>query len=1177
LNSADIENLLGSESETVRLVGQILKNCKANSEYDLMKYKLAGDALRIGHWDMDVVHEDPVNSMNSFKYSQKFRDILGYDDENDFPNVLSSWSDRLHPDEFIRVMSAFEDHLNDYTGKTPFDISYRIRLKNGEYRVLHTVGMTVRNSAGIPLRTAGAVEDITDALNQTEIREKSLDNLKAILLSIDAIILVTVPETGEILFINNKHKELFDTVGDENGRHCYEFLHGRTQRCPYCPYHKIQEKPGIAVHWESHSSYTNRIFDMTAMLIDWTDGKKAHLEFGVDVTEIKRIEKKLLHREEMLAALNSAALVLLSRNEKTFEKVMAEGARIIAGIANIDRMSVSRNIEKADDLHASQVYRWSKKSGSYIDVRPELQNSPYSRHIPRWKDVLKMGLCINGPVRFMPEADILKQFGCVSVLAVPVFNEGDFWGFVLFENLTEEHEFTDDETDILRSASFMLANVLIRDSEAKEIRDSYTYAKLMFDANPLGCILWDTDHRLIDCNDAITELFELNSKSELTENFLDCCTEYQPDGKRSDQKLNEVLNIAFDKGEYEFECIHRTLSGIQIPAEITLRKIQHKGSYVLAGYVRDLREQKLMMSEIEKQSIFLKEANDMLSILLQTSLDTFDIDIVNAIGILGQMIDVDRVTVWKNFSDMDGKLYCCRINEWSAPESEFLSDAVLVYETYYEETLPEWLEILSKKECVNGPVKSLSENEKNILLPQKTVSVLVVPIFLKNKFWGYLSFDDCQRERVFTEDEKSILTSVSELVADALIRNEMEEELRTIAITLEYALNEVQKASLAKSEFLSHMSHEMRTPMNAIIGMTSIGQSSETVQEKDYAFNKIDNASKHLLGVINDVLDMAKIEANKLDLLSEEFVFASTVKNTVDVISFRVGQRRQSLYIDIDSNIPYSLIGDGQRLAQVITNLLSNAVKFTPEEGKIRLVARLLSEENGICVIEISVIDNGIGLTEEQKTRLFNSFEQADTGTARKYGGTGLGLSISKRIAELMGGDIRVKSELGKGSEFIFTAVFEHGSDAKNSKDASDVQIQTDFDFSGYSVLLAEDIEINREIVAGLLKPLNLTVSFAEDGQQAVEIFKKSPHKYDIIFMDLQMPIMDGFEATVHIRKLDTPYAAEIPIVAMTANVFREDIERCLEAGMNAHIGKPIIIDEVIAVLKQYLNKTNTV
>jgi CheY-like chemotaxis protein len=279
-----------------------------------------------------------------------------------------------------------------------------------------------------------------------------------------------------------------------------------------------------------------------------------------------------------------------------------------------------------------------------------------------------------------------------------------------------------------------------------------------------------------------------------------------------------------------------------------------------------------------------------------------------------------------------------------------------------------------------------------------------------------------------------------------------------------------------------------------------------------------------------------------------------------------VDERRLKFYVNIDKDVPHTLIGDDQRLAQAITNLLSNAVKFTPEEGAIHLDSCLIWSEGDMCRLQISVEDTGIGITDEQKSRLFNSFEQAEAGTTRKYGGTGLGLSISKNIVKLMGGDIWVDSEPGKGSDFIFTVILK--------KDQSDVKNQLPEyidNFSENTILLADDVEINREIVMALLEPTGVNITCAENGTQAVQMFCEEPEKYDMIFMDIQMPEMDGYEAAKAIRKSGIARAREIPIVAMTANVFKEDIEKCFEAGMDDHIGKPLNFDDVLKRLRIYL------
>ena len=569
------------------------------------------------------------------------------------------------------------------------------------------------------------------------------------------------------------------------------------------------------------------------------------------------------------------------------------------------------------------------------------------------------------------------------------------------------------------------------------------------------------------------------------------------------------------------------------------------------------------------------------------------------------------------------------------------------------------------------------------------------PLYVEGKCWAILSIEEF-KPRLWTDSDRQLVGTVSSVIAGAVERDLREKER-------DAAREQAERASRAKSEFLANMSHEMRTPMNAIIGMTSIAKSSRDLEKKEYCLSKIENASTHLLGVINDILDMSKIEANKFELSPAEFNFEKMLQKVVNVINFKVDEKHQNFSLRLDGNIPRMLYGDDQRLAQVITNLLSNAVKFTPEGGTIRLEADL-EQRNGLeCTLKIAVIDSGIGISPEQQGRLFGSFEQAESGTSRKFGGTGLGLAISKRIVEKMNGEIYIESELGKGAAFIFTAQLEEAvgaleevsapvdwssirvlmvdddpdireyfasiaerlgffcdtaanglealamlekngaydfyfvdwkmpgldgielsrrikesggarsivimisavdwnvveGDAKQAgvdsflskplfpsgiadcisralgaeeQVASAEPAEAAGNYEGKKILLAEDVDINREIVMTLLEPVGLAIDCAENGAEAVRLFTESPDSYDMIFMDVQMPEMDGYEATRRIRSFETESGRKpVPIIAMTANVFKEDIEQCLEAGMNGHVGKPLDLNDVMDKLAQYL------
>jgi signal transduction histidine kinase len=445
-------------------------------------------------------------------------------------------------------------------------------------------------------------------------------------------------------------------------------------------------------------------------------------------------------------------------------------------------------------------------------------------------------------------------------------------------------------------------------------------------------------------------------------------------------------------------------------------------------------------------------------------------------------------------------------------------------------------------------------------------SFIWAPISVGGDLWGLLCIEECEHYRSWSESDRQLVGSVVGAIAGAVSRDIIEKERVK-------ALEEAVRASHAKGDFLSNMSHEMRTPMNAIIGMTAIGAAATDIERKDYAFGKIGDASNHLLGVINDILDMSKIEADKLELSLQDFDFRHMVQTVVDVIGFKVEEQGQVFRVQIDERIPPMCYGDDQRLAQVITNLLSNAVKFTPRGGTIDLAARYLSEEAGYLRIQVDVRDTGIGITDEQKERLFNPFVQAESGTQRKFGGTGLGLVISQRIVRMMGGEIGIESELGRGSTFSFTCVLEQGrqTEQESQSDVGDATDGAGNDFAGYHVLLAEDVEVNQEIVLALLEPTGLRITVAENGIVTVQKFSENPDAFDAILMDVQMPEMDGYQATQSIRALNTPKAQAIPIIAMTANVFKEDIEKALAAGMNDHIGKPINLDHVLAKLRLHL------
>jgi signal transduction histidine kinase/CheY-like chemotaxis protein/ABC-type amino acid transport substrate-binding protein len=385
---------------------------------------------------------------------------------------------------------------------------------------------------------------------------------------------------------------------------------------------------------------------------------------------------------------------------------------------------------------------------------------------------------------------------------------------------------------------------------------------------------------------------------------------------------------------------------------------------------------------------------------------------------------------------------------------------------------------------------------------------------------------------------------------------------------------ELESASRAKSEFLANMSHEIRTPINAVTGMTTIARSSGDLNRIYDCLDKVGAASRQLLGLINDILDMSKIEARKFDLAYEPFSLETMMNNVSSIIGVRTAEKNQRFIVDIAPDIPEVVIGDEMRFSQIIINLLSNAVKFTPENGEIQLTLKRIGVNDGKEELEVAVRDTGIGITDEQKERLFNAFVQADSGTAKRFGGTGLGLAISKSLCELMGGGISVESVHGKGSCFTVRVIFDLGSHDLLQA-AHVVKAPSEFHFNGHRLLLAEDVPINREIVIALLEDTDVIIDCAENGKIAVDMYCADPDCYDMIFMDVRMPVMDGYDATVAIRAFESRMKRPkgIPIIAMTANAFAEDVEHCLKSGMDGHIAKPIEVQAMLNLADKYLGE----
>ena len=663
------------------------------------------------------------------------------------------------------------------------------------------------------------------------------------------------------------------------------------------------------------------------------------------------------------------------------------------------------------------------------------------------------------------------------------------------------------------------------------------------EAGRLGCWTMDGSGRTV-WSEGARRIFE-DRDGRLTESFDSIRSFVHPE----DLEIFEQANRAtFDQGwPLDFEYRVRPGGG-GIRYLHLHRRVEHGPGGEVArafGMIHDVTPEREFENFLFRRDAVSQVVGAFAARFLRES--DWESGLGDSLADLGRAMDVTRVYVFRRSRDKDGVDTLSMDSEWVAPGQSPIMALPRMQDQPFDPLYRRLLPNLLGRKVVASHVRNLHREERRFLERTGARSIMIVPVFAGNEWWGYLGFSEHREERDWLPVEIEAVTMVADIFGSAILRRAMEEQLRA-------ANRRAEGASRAKSRFLANMSHEIRTPISGILGMAEMITDMDLSPEQREYLDMIGDAARSLLAIINDVLDLSRIEAHKMELVPQDFDLRPMLERTLAPFGAPARQKGIALGHDISSGVPDRVNGDPDRLAQVVRNLVGNAIKFT-SGGFVKVEVDAESSRPGGVCLRFTVRDSGEGIPPDKVDDVFEMFVQADVSVGKRHSGAGLGLAISRELVEMMGGELGVESEPGRGSVFSFTAWFNEPEAGVAPSPESGLPATP----GRLHVLLAEDNLLNRKVVTHFLAKAGHRVTVAGNGKEVLEALHGGGRDMDMVLMDIQMPEMGGIEATAAIRASDgEDFDPAIPIIALTAYAMKGDRERMLEAGMDEYVSKPI-------------------